>query len=308
MDLMDDTGEARRRRLSPHRRGRYRLNDPFAWVNFPTATISSMTLEAVVFDVDGTLVDSERDGHRVAFNRAFEEFGLVDQWDEELYGRLLQTTGGQRRLDAYFASQGRPQTERDELVPRIHRRKTEIIAEMIEQGQLQPRPGVSRLLAELEDTGTALAIATTGSRRWVERLLDRLFGLERFSVVVTGNEVTHRKPHPEVYTRAVTELARSSHHVVAVEDSANGLASARAAGLTCLVVINGYTADQRLQDADLVVDSFGADGERATVLHDPHRLGITGPIRAATLSQLLEASVLQSKRTTARDIRRSTTR
>ncbi|MGH8904234.1 MAG: HAD-IA family hydrolase [Egibacteraceae bacterium] len=246
-----------------------------------------MNLEAAIFDVDGTLVDSERHGHRVAFNLAFEEFGLVDRWDEESYGTLLLTTGGQRRLHAYFACQGLPPAERDELIPRLHRRKTEILAEMIDQGRIEPRPGVSRLLAELEDAGVTLAVATTGSRRWVERLLDSLFGLERFSVVVTGDDVSHRKPHPDAYNRALAGLGRPPQAVVAIEDSANGLTSARAAGLACLVVVNGYTADQNLHEADLVVDSFGTDGEPGTVLHDPHRLGITGPVRAATLGQLL---------------------
>jgi HAD superfamily hydrolase (TIGR01509 family) len=252
-------------------------------------TIESVMLAAAVFDVDGTLVDSERDGHRVAFNLAFEELGLADRWSEELYGTLLSITGGQRRLHAYLASQGWPQAQRDELVPRLHRRKTEILAEMIDKGWIRPRPGVSRLLAELEDTGATLAVATTGSRAWVERLLDRLFGLERFSVVVTGDEVAYRKPHPEAYTRALTELGRLPREVVAVEDSDNGLAAARAARLTCLVVVNGYTAGQDLHEADLVADSFGTDDEPGTVLCDPHRLGIAGPLRAAHLGQLLDA-------------------
>lgn len=246
-----------------------------------------VNLEAAVFDVDGTLVDSERHGHRVAFNLAFEEFGLADRWDEELYGTLLLTTGGQRRLHAYFVGQDWPQAERDDLIPRLHRRKTEILSEMIDRGRIQSRPGVGRLLADLENAGVTLAVATTGSRRWVERLLDSLFGLERFSVVVTGDDVSHRKPHPDAYTRALSELGRPPQAVVAIEDSANGLAAARAAGLTCLVVVNGYTADQDLHEADLVVDSFGRDGEPGAVIYDPHQLGVTGPVRAATLDQLL---------------------
>jgi HAD superfamily hydrolase (TIGR01509 family) len=247
-----------------------------------------MTLAATIFDVDGTLVDSERHGHRVAFNLAFEELGLTDRWDEQHYGTLLEITGGQRRLHAYLAGRGWPQETRDELIPRLHRRKTEIFAEMINQGQLPARPGVGRLLAELEDAGTTLAVATTGSRTWVERLLDQLFGLERFPVVVTGDDVSHRKPLPEAYTRALAELGNPPEEVLAVEDSANGLAAARAAELACLVVVNGYTASQDLHEADLVVDSFGTDGEPGTVLHDPHQLGVAGPLRAATLSRLLE--------------------
>ena len=133
-----------------------------------------MTLRAVIFDVDGTLVDSERHGHRVAFNRAFEAFDLPYRWDEDLYGELLHTTGGQRRIDGYLASQGVPEAERAELARALHRRKTEILEQMVDDGAIEVRPGAARLVEELVAEGVALAVGTTGSRRWVERLLRRM--------------------------------------------------------------------------------------------------------------------------------------
>src|SRR5882724_8748090 len=130
-------------------------------------------LGTVIFDVDGTLVDSERDGHRVAFNSAFAEFELPFRWDEETYGRLLGVTGGQRRLHGYLVEQGIDTADRDRLVPRVHARKTELFLALAAAGEVPARPGTLRLLDELAGAGVTVGIATTGSRSWVEPLLDR---------------------------------------------------------------------------------------------------------------------------------------
>jgi len=241
----------------------------------------------VVFDVDGTLVDSERHGHRVAFNLAFEEFGLPYRWEEEAYGELLRVTGGRRRIEGYLAEQGMG-PEREALAGELHRRKTAIMTELIEQGRIAARPGVDRLLAGLTDAGCGLAVATTGSRSWVERVLARCTPGIDFTVVVTGDDVAARKPDPEAYTRAVELLGLVPEEVVAVEDSAEGLASAVGAGLRCAAVVNGYTADHDLDAADLVLDGFGDPGCPARVLADPRGTGCTGVLDAATLGRLLE--------------------
>ncbi|WP_296606449.1 HAD family hydrolase, partial [Nocardioides sp.] len=128
-------------------------------------------LEAVVFDVDGTLVDSERDGHRLAFNAAFEEAGLSDRWDVPTYGRLLRTTGGSERLAAWFEEKGAPAAQARDLAARLHRRKTEIMCQLIEAGHVPARPGVEQLLDELDADGVQVHVATTGTRAWVEPLL-----------------------------------------------------------------------------------------------------------------------------------------
>jgi HAD superfamily hydrolase (TIGR01509 family) len=243
-------------------------------------------LSAVVFDVDGTLVDSERDGHRVAFNQAFEEFGLPYRWDEDLYGRLLRVTGGQRRIDGYLAEQGVAEDERARLAPALHRHKTEILKRMVAEGRIEPRPGVTRLLAELADRGCRLAVATTGSRGWVDQLLERVLSPASFEVVVTGDEVTARKPDPEAFVTAVDRLGTTTADTVVVEDSHEGLLAARSAGLACVVVTNGYTSDHDLAAADLVLDGFGEPGRPARVVADPHRTGCHGVLDAAVLERL----------------------
>lgn len=215
-----------------------------------------MGLHAVIFDVDGTLVDSERDGHRVAFNRAFAEAGLPDRWDPPTYGRLLTVTGGQRRLDAYLAARGVPEAERAVLVPRLHRRKTELFLDLVADGAVPARPGVAALLDALDAAGVPMAVATTGSRRWVVPLLERHFGPDRFRVVVTGDDVTRRKPDPEAYRVALARLDVPAAGAVAVEDSGNGVRAALAAGAAVVVVTNDYTAADDVTGAAVVVGGF----------------------------------------------------
>lgn len=241
-------------------------------------------MEGVIFDVDGTLVDSERYGHRVAFNLAFEDFGLAYHWDEEEYGRLLRTTGGQRRIDGYLAARGIGEEERSRLAPALHARKTAIMTELIEGGRIVARPGVKRLLTELSDVGWRLAVATTGSRGWVERMLATTLGEFSFEVVVTGDEVASRKPDPEAFAVALRRLGLPAHRAIAVEDSAEGLASATGAGLACVVVANGYTLDHDFAAAGLVLDGFGEPDQPARVLADRVDSGCRGVLDVATLT------------------------
>ncbi|BAK34972.1 putative phosphatase [Microlunatus phosphovorus NM-1] len=246
-------------------------------------------LRAVVFDVDGTLVDSERDGHRVAFNAAFEEFGLPDHWDVETYGRLIRIAGGAQRLTAWFEANGRTHEESVALARRVHRRKTEIMRELVqtpisvelpapgeacstelrsEHGQIGPRPGVIALLDRLTAAGVPMHVATTGTRAWVAPLLDRVFG-DRFDIVITGSEVTDLKPDPTVYREVIRRIG-DSDGVVVVEDSGNGVRAAVGAGLPVLVTANPYTRDDDFTGATLVTDGF--DDPRLVEWFD-HRLG-----------------------------------
>ncbi|MDA8067167.1 MAG: HAD-IA family hydrolase [Actinomycetota bacterium] len=218
---------------------------------------------AVIFDVDGTLVDSERDGHRVAFNRAFAEAGIPDRWDPEEYGRLLAVTGGQRRIAHHLAARGMPRAEAASLAAALHRRKTEIFAEMVRAGEIAPRQGVPELLDALRAHGVTVTVATTGTGAWVRPLLDRLFGPERFAVVVTADEEPALKPDPAAYRMVISRLGIEPVEAIAVEDSANGLRAARAAGLTCLVVSNDYTSGQDFAGAAAVFGGFGAGGPRS---------------------------------------------
>ena len=248
-----------------------------------------LALQAVIFDVDGTLVDSERDGHRVAFNQAFAEFALPDRWDEETYGRLLAITGGQRRLHTYLSERGLGSAERDDLVPRLHARKTELFAAMAEAGEVPARPGTIRLLDELAVAGVTVAVATTGTRAWVAPLLDRLFGLSRFAAVVTGDDCPRRKPEPDAYFETLRILGAEPGSTVAVEDSDNGVRAARAAGLPVAAVSNDYTATQELDGAAVVLDGFGTHARPAAVRRDAYGVLDSGVLTVAALRRLSAA-------------------
>lgn len=242
----------------------------------------------MIFDVDGTLADSERHGHLVAFNVAFDAFELPYRWDERLYGELLRTTGGERRLDSYLQDQGVDEIERKRLVPALHQRKTAILNDLVDQGQVSLRPGVRRLVDELAEAGVAVAVATTGSRDWVERLLDRLLPEVKFGAVVTGDDVTARKPDPEGFLTAVDRLGVEPDGVVAIEDSHEGLESAKAAGLITVVVVNDYTSGHDVARADLVLDGFGEPDEPARIIEDRAGSGCDGLLRVDHLRRLLE--------------------
>ena len=246
-------------------------------------------LRAVVFDVDGTLADTERHGHRVAFNRAFEELDLPYRWDEDTYGELLHVTGGKRRLARYLADQGVEEPELDRLAGELHRHKTAIMKTRVDDGVVEARPGVSRLLAELGDAGCTLAVATTGSRDWVERLLTTLLPGVAFDVIVTGDEVEDRKPDPEAYRLALERLGidpGDGGGVVAVEDSGEGLTAAVGAGLPCVVVVNGYTTGHDVGDAALVLDGFGEPDRPAEVLADRAGTGCDGILDVDVLARV----------------------
>ena len=221
-------------------------------------------LEAVIFDLDGTLVDSEQRGHRVAFNQGFEAFGLPDRWDPQRYRELLSVAGGERRLLAWFSNpesslSDRPDADRRQVAAELHRWKTDRFADLARSGEIPPQPGALRALDQLTRDGVTLAIATTGSRRWVEPLVEKLFGRHRFATVVTGEDVDRLKPDPDAYLVALSHLGLEPAEAVAIEDSGNGWRSARAAGMACLIVANAETSMAEVAAADLVIDGFGDD-------------------------------------------------
>ncbi|MEU9890561.1 HAD-IA family hydrolase [Sphaerisporangium sp. NPDC051011] len=213
---------------------------------------------AVVFDVDGTLVDSERDGHRIAFNDAFAAAGLPYRWDAEEYGRLLRVTGGRRRLTMFLEGRGHGVGEAAELAASLHADKTARFRDLVESGGVPPRPGVRELIGELATAGVTLAVATTGTGEWVRPLLARTFDPGTFAVVVTGTEVPELKPDPAVYREVLARLDLPPDRALAVEDSENGLRAALAAGLRCVVVTNDYTRNQDFTGALAIHPEFSA--------------------------------------------------
>lgn len=230
-------------------------------------------LQALVFDVDGTLADTERDGHRVAFNLAFEDLALPWFWDVLRYGDLLAVTGGRERLLHFFETQHvkLAAAERDELARELHARKTRHYARLVGEGRIDWRPGVQRLLAEARDAGMRLAIATTTTRANVEVLFaTSAVPLSAFEVVATAEDAERKKPDPGIYEHVLARLGVDAANALAIEDSSAGLASARGAGLATLVTINDYTRDQAFDGALAVVPHLDDDGAGSRV--DLHRL------------------------------------
>lgn len=226
-------------------------------------------LRAVIFDVDGTLADTERDGHRVAFNEAFEAAGLSYRWTVEEYGALLATTGGRRRIERYLQSHGHSPTEAAELAAKLHADKTRRFVALVRTGAMQQRPGAAELINALRAEGVAVAVATTGTSDWVLPLLDILFGIDAFDVVVTGSDVTDLKPDPAAYLETLVRLDLPAAETVAVEDSANGVQAAVSAGLRCVAVVNGYTRDQDMSSAVAVLDDLSQPGGVTVLRGDP---------------------------------------
>jgi HAD superfamily hydrolase (TIGR01509 family) len=241
------------------------------------ATAADRGLRALVWDVDGTLAETERDGHRVAFNRAFTARSLPWQWSEQHYGRLLAITGGRERLLYDMASRAAAPTaieERAQLAHTLHRLKNDFYAEIVRQGQIALRPGVLELLRDCRDAGVRMAIATTTSRTNVAALLAATLGSrwsEWFEVVVCGEDVTRKKPDPEVYSRVLQGLQLPAAAAVAIEDSPAGAAAARAAGLQVVLTRSAYFAEADATAATAVGPGLDdASGWRPAV-RDPAR-------------------------------------
>lgn len=217
---------------------------------------------AIAFDLDGTLFDSEPFGHRVAFNRAFVELGMRVHWDLDTYGRLLAIAGGRRRVERHLIEGGWLPDAAVEASALAHRRKTELFLDLASTGHIPPRPGVVRLLHELREGGVDLHVVTTGSASWVHSLLTATFGSETFGLVITGDDVLEPKPSPEAYHQLARRAGVEPSHLVVVEDSTNGLAAARAADLTCVMVTNPYTGTGPFPGAAMVRPGFeGLDAD-----------------------------------------------
>ena len=227
--------------------------------------------QAIIFDVDGTLADTERDGHRPAFNAAFAEAGLAWNWDPARYGDLLAVTGGKERI-AYYLDQDRivldPSVDREALIAALHQAKTRHYLALLRTGAIPLRPGVLRLLREARAAGIRLAIATTTTPENVTVLLDQCGepGLrDWFEVIAAGDVVPRKKPAPDIFQLALAELGLPAAVCVAVEDSEAGACAALGAGLQALVVTqSAYTEGQDFAGVPLVVDRLGEPGAPAT--------------------------------------------
>ena len=219
-------------------------------------------LEALLLDVDGTLADTE-EIHRQAFNAAFEQAGLDWVWGEGLYHELLAVTGGKERI-RYYLDRDRPDVslpdDADAFIARLHKSKTGFFVDSLAAGSVPLRPGVERLIRDAKAHGLRLAIVTTTSPENVTALFEHSFGGDvagLFDVVAAGSVVAKKKPAADIYEYALSKLGLDPGQCIAIEDSANGLESALAAGVATLITVNRYTEDHDFSGALAVLDHLG---------------------------------------------------
>jgi len=223
-------------------------------------------LDAVIFDVDGTLAETERDGHRPAFNAAFREFGLDWNWDVPMYGELLAVTGGKERMRAYCAKyhpEFLQRADASDVIAQLHKAKTRHYVNYMEQGKITPRPGVLRLIRELRANGIRVAIATTTTPENVDALLATTLKdlpADTFEVIGAGDIVPAKKPAPDIYTWVLEKLGLPASRCIALEDSRNGVRSAQAAGLPVLVTQSTYTQGEDFAGSIAVLTDLGEPG------------------------------------------------
>lgn len=217
-------------------------------------------MQALIFDCDGVLADTERDGHRVAFNRAFAENGLGVEWSVRRYGELLTTAGGKERIRRHFDETGWPvpRADRNALIARLHALKTSVFMELIEAGAVPLRSGVARLIDEAITAGVTLAVCSTSAEPAVAAVVG-LLGRRRASTlnIFAGDVVPAKKPDPAIYVLACERLGLEPRRCAVIEDSHIGLRAALGAGLPCVVTPSCYTAQEDFSGAALIVPELG---------------------------------------------------
>jgi HAD superfamily hydrolase (TIGR01509 family) len=261
-------------------------------------------LKALIFDVDGTLAETERDGHRLAFNQAFAEVGLNWHWSVEAYGKLTEIGGGKERIAYYIENFQFPESLKSQLQPIVeaqgfttlnawiadlHQRKSRHYAQILAQGGIRPRPGVMRLLQEAKTAGMPLAIATTSALPNALSLLETTIAPDSpdwFSVIAAGDMVPQKKPAPDIYQYVLAQLKLNPKECVVFEDSQVGLEAAKRAGLTTIVTLNDYTEGQDFSAADLVIDHLGEPDSPLQIRSNPHHYSPDHPLTYATMAKL----------------------
>lgn len=249
-------------------------------------------IKAFFFDQDGVIVDTERDGHRVAFNRTFTEFGLDTQWSVEEYRELLQVGGGKERMAHYQRTKGFgvdiSAVEVSELIERLHRRKTDIFIELLESGALPLRPGIRRIMEEAAGSGWMLGVCTTSSEQAARAIAHGMLKGIPFAFVLAGDVVKAKKPNPAIYLLGLEKTGLQANECVVFEDSHIGVTAAKAAGMHVVATTSWYTEQEDLSMADVVVNCLGeVEGPHAEFRPGGRRLDLTdGCVHAGDLIQL----------------------
>jgi HAD superfamily hydrolase (TIGR01509 family) len=219
-------------------------------------------LKALIFDCDGVLADTERDGHRVSFNKAFAKHGIGVEWGIERYGKLLHVAGGKERMRHFFDQAGWPREagdDREGYIDNLHADKSRFFKELVKNGSMPLRPGIERIVDEARAAGMRLAVCSTASEASVLSVLDMLGEARKscFSQVLAGDVVKHKKPDPEIYLLALERLGAEPGECMVIEDSRIGLQAALGAGIRCLVTTSAYTVDEDFSGASRVAGSLG---------------------------------------------------
>ncbi len=226
-------------------------------------------LQALIFDVDGTLADTERDGHRIAFNQGFLEAGLDWNWSESLYGELLAVAGGKERIRFYlnrYLPEFEPPQPWDEFLAELHALKTKHYGQLLATGAIPLRAGVKRLLTEAREKNLRLAIATTSALPNVTALLEGRIDASWFEIIAAGDIVPAKKPAPDIYYYVLEKMGLDARQCLVFEDSHHGLQAALKAGLQTVVTVNGYTENQDFSGASLVINCLGEPQQDFKVL------------------------------------------
>lgn len=272
-------------------------------------------MPALIFDCDGVLADTEQDGHLRAFNETFEYFGLPVRWSVEDYAEKVRIGGGKERLRSlltpeFVAEAGLPADPegQNEAVAAWHRKKTEVYTRLVDDGVMPARPGIARIVHAADAAGWVLACASTSAEPSVRAVLTHTVGAalaSRFSVFA-GDIVPAKKPAPDIYLLALSELGIDAEDAIVIEDSNNGLRAAVGAGLRTVVTVSSFTADEDFSDAALVVSSLGdpAPGEETRFLRDPLRVGSGSIVSLVDLSRLLALPQIESSSISRRDDRK----
>lgn len=218
-------------------------------------------IKAFFFDQDGVIIDTEKDGHRVAFNRTFKKHGYDFEWSVEEYHALLQISGGKERMTHYLHTKGfgkeiKPKDE-VEIIKQLHQDKTDEFISMLEKNELPLRPGIHRFMREINQRGLTLAVCTTSNQRSAQAVADGMLPDIRFDFILAGDMVSKKKPDPEIYLTAMNKASLKPEECVVVEDSENGVTAGKVAGMHVVATTNFYTEKEDLSRADIVVSCLG---------------------------------------------------
>jgi HAD superfamily hydrolase (TIGR01509 family) len=245
-------------------------------------------IKAIIFDQDGVIIDTERDGHRVAFNETFKEFGFDVEWDVDKYHELLQIAGGKERMKHHLQTEGfgvevKPE-EVDALIKKLHKRKTEVFIELIESGKLPLRPGVKRLMTEAMDKGLILGVCTTSNEKAAHTVAYQILKDIKFDFVLAGDIVSKKKPDPEIYLLALEKARLKPEQCIVIEDSRNGVLAAKAARMHVVATTNVYTEKEDLSQADIIVTCLGdPEGAKGTLKQGGQGLDFDGVLHVDQL-------------------------